>query len=44
MESASINSAELSLNVLFAAELFSKLSEQDQAQIISQIVALLSHE
>ena len=32
------------LKIIFAAELFSKLPEQEQDAIIAQIEALLSHE
>lgn len=32
-----------SLNTILAAELFSKLSEENQQKIIAQIEALLSH-
>lgn len=32
------------LKIIFAAELFSKLPEQEQDAIIAQIKALLSHE
>ncbi|MBR2943355.1 MAG: hypothetical protein IKB82_08155 [Clostridia bacterium] len=33
-----------SLKTILAAELFSKLTEQEQDEIISQLKALLSHE
>ncbi len=43
-EAAEDNQAHQELRILLAAELFSKLSQEDQEKIISQIKALLSGE
>lgn len=43
-EHCEIESSDSYLKVIFAAELFSKLTDADQDEIIHQIEALLSHE
>lgn len=43
LKSTTSNQEKPSLKTLFAAELFSKLPEDEQDRIIAQLIALLSH-